>query len=212
MGKMRIKPLTNNQEKMLLDNYLKIAVKPLAKMIGVSSTKLRGEIKRRGLIIPKEIIESRKKLSQFQKGSIPKNKGLKQTQYMSKEAIKRTELTRFKKGFTPVNAKKDGEISIRVDHKNRNGKSYKWIRLGPGYWMPLHQYIWENANGKRPKNHVIWFKDGDTMNCDLSNLELISQSESMYRNSSQNYAKEVIPTMLILNKIKKELKSIENGK
>jgi predicted MPP superfamily phosphohydrolase len=55
----------------------------------------------------------------FPKGHIPANKGIKQVDYMSAEAIERTKKTRFKKGNLPANTKHDGAITLRYPHKNR---------------------------------------------------------------------------------------------
>jgi hypothetical protein len=60
----------------------------------------------------------------FKKGHVPVNKGKKQTEFMTREAIERTKNTRFKKGHLPHNSigVRDGDIRIRHDHKNRGGK------------------------------------------------------------------------------------------
>ena len=58
----------------------------------------------------------------------------------------------------------------------------------------MHQHLWENANGKIPKSHCLWFKDGDSLNCCLDNLELITREVNMYRNSRNNYPREIIPS------------------
>jgi hypothetical protein len=43
------------------------------------------------------------------------------------------------------------------------------------------RYLWEKHNGPVPKGYCIFFKDGDRLNCDLSNLEMISYSERSRR-------------------------------
>lgn len=204
------KPLTRKQEAYLLDNYLKIPVKRMAREIGLSSTKLRNEMKLRGLVVPKEIIEQHRKESYFKKGHVPENKGKRQVEFMSPEAIERTKKTRFTKGHLPHNTKSDGKITIRQDHQSRSGRFYKWIRLSKGKWQMLSHYVWEQANGPIPEGHMIWFKDGNSLNCDLSNLEMITNAENMLRNSRHKYPKEVIPTMVLLNKLNKKLKTIRS--
>ena len=48
--------------------------------------------------------------------------------------------------------------------------------------MPKHRYIWEKAFGPIPKGHCVQFKDGDTTNCILDNLYLISRAKQVRRN------------------------------
>lgn len=173
--------VTKEDDDFIRENYLYIPVKMLADILGYGDGVMQRRIKQLGLVIPKEIIEQRKKDSQIKKGNIPPNKG----QKMSPDLYEKCKATMFKKGQIPANAIgfKDGDITIRHDHQNRDGKPYKYIRLELGKWYPLHQYKWELVNGKPPKGHCLWFIDGDTMNTDLSNLELITRAENMRRNS-----------------------------
>ncbi|RKD18991.1 hypothetical protein BCY91_14030 [Pelobium manganitolerans] len=121
--------------------------------------------------------------NQFRKGMTPVNKGKKQTEYMSPEAIERTKATRFKKGQLPHNTYNEvGKITIRHDHRERGGKRYKYICIKVGVWSMLHKHLWEQANGKVPSGHCLWFKDGDPMNCTLENLEMITRKENRKRN------------------------------
>ncbi len=206
MPKGIYKQLTKAEEQKIIKEYLEKPVKRLADELGVSFGRIERFLKKRNLVIPRDIIEQRIKDSQLKKGSVPPNKGKKQTEYMTAEAIERAAKTRFKKGNEPVNTSYDGCISIRWGKSKR---PYKFIRLSKGKWQLLHRKIWEEKNGKIPKRHVLAFKDGNTMNCDISNLELVSFEENMYRNSKVNYPKEVIPTMVLINKLNKKIQ--QNG-
>lgn len=113
----------------------------------------------------------------YQKGQSPANKGKKQKEYMSPEAIERTKASRFQKGHLPKNTLHDHAITIRIDSK---GNSYKWIRIGLAKWVPYHRYLWEQHNGPIPKGYNIQFRDGNTLNCeDINNLYMISRGEQM---------------------------------
>lgn len=196
IGKTKVTPA---QDKIIKRKYLKVPVKTLAHEMGLGETVMRKRLQQLNLVIPADIIAQRKRDSQIKPGHVPLNKGKKQADYMCKEAIARTKSTRFKKGQLPHNAIgfKDGDISIRHDHKDRNGKAYKYIRLSLGKWYPLHQHRWEKKNGKLPKGHCLWFKDGNTLNCTLKNLELITRAENMRRNScSLNLTDNYIATAL----------------
>ena len=118
----------------------------------------------------------------FKKGAQPANKGKKQTDFMTPDAIARTAATRFGKGHLPHNAIgcKDGDIRIRTDKTKRH---YKWIRVAMGKWQMLHVVNWIVQHGPLPKGMIIVFKSGDTMDCALDNLELITKAENMKRNS-----------------------------
>lgn len=69
------------------NNYLAIPVKTIARNIGRSCFFVKGRMDKMGLVVPKNIIEKRKRESRFSKGSIPFNKGLKQTEFLTLESI-----------------------------------------------------------------------------------------------------------------------------
>ena len=110
----------------------------------------------------------------FPKGIIPANKGKKG--YCAPGCEKGW----FKKGQTPPNKTEIGTIRFRASD------GYLFEKYGPGChdWKPHHQLVWERAYGKPPEGYVIVFKDGDRMNCDLSNLELVSYAENLELNRS----------------------------
>lgn len=131
------------------------------------------------------VIDIKAKASRIKKGTIPPNKGRKQAEYMTADAIARTAKTRFKKGQKIHNELYDNCIRIRHDHADRRGgRKYKWIRLSKAKWQQLHVYNWEKENGPVPKGHIVVFKTTDTMNCEVSNLELITRAEHAVRNSN----------------------------
>jgi hypothetical protein len=84
----------------------------------------------------------------------------------------------FKKGIVPHNTKTDGAISIRRD---KRGNMYKYIRLSKANWVQYHRYLWMQAYGSIPAKMVVTFKDGNSLNCTLENLKLITTAENMKR-------------------------------
>lgn len=188
---------TPEMDAIIKANYLEIPVKRLGRMIGKSYTGISGRLKQLGLVIPREIIEERKKMGRIKKGDPSFNKGKKQKDYMSAEAIERTKKTRFQKGNKPHNtAKNNGAISIRPDTKS--GIAYKYIRVSLGVWELYHRVVWEQNNGEIPENHVIAFKDGDSMNCNIKNLELLTMRENMLRNSLVRFPEPVRKTQKLI--------------
>lgn len=204
----RIIPFTDEQEAKVLTEYLKTPIKTLAREMKITEGRIRRYLERNNLTIPKEIVEQRKADSRFKKGEKAHNKGLKQSEYMSPEAIRKTAKTRFKKGNIPHNTRTDGTISIRED---KTGRLYKYIRVSKGEWELYHRYLWEKANGPIQEDEIVAFKDGDTNNVTLDNLELISMAENMLRNSRHNYPSEIIPTMVLVNKLENKIKNLQNG-
>ncbi len=51
--------------------------------------------------------------------------------------------------------------------------------------MALHRWVWTLQYGEIPPGHVVRFKDGDTLNCDIENLEVLSLAEHMRRNQNK---------------------------
>lgn len=211
MPKGIFKPFTIEEEEKIKAEYLLKPTKHLAMELNVSSPRIKRFLKKNNLEIPKEKIREWSTGSQFKKGHVPFNTGLKQSTYASKEAIERMSKTRFKKGHVPANAKYDGAVSYRREN-TPNRKHYKHVRISSSNWKLEHHVKWEEVNGKIPEKHLLIFIDGDTNNTDVSNLRLITNAENMYINSAQNYPKEIIPSLVLLNDLKHKINDLENGK
>lgn len=110
----------------------------------------------------------------FKKGNIPPNKG-KHT-----KAVGRMVETQFKKGNIPPNHKPVGTITLRHDKTRRD---YQYIKVAePHTWKLLQVKVWEDHYGKVPDGCIVTFIDGDTMNCDIDNLMVISKKQNLVRN------------------------------
>ena len=114
----------------------------------------------------------------FSKGHVPANKGKRETEFRSPEAIARCARTQFKKGSRPHNTRPVGyECFRRV-----KDTGYVYIKVRDGEPMVLkHRWVWEQANGPIPEGCNIVFRDGDSRNCSLGNLELVSRVEHARR-------------------------------
>lgn len=112
----------------------------------------------------------------FQKGSTPFNKG--------KKGFISANVTSFKKGNRPKNARSVGTITRR---KEKSGYWYQRIKIAePNIWKMLHVYIWEQRYGEIPKGKFVVFKDKNPLNVSIENLMLVSRSEHARLN--QKYA------------------------
>jgi hypothetical protein len=138
--------------------------------------------------------------TRFQKGGTSWNKG-KKTGGGPKEH-------RFKKGHLPHNTKSDGDITIR---KDRRGIPYAFIRVSSGEWVHLHRYVWELAHGEIEKGTVIRFVDGNTLNCNIENLEAIGKDENMKRNTIHRFPGELKEAIYKLSRLKRIIKKKENA-
>jgi hypothetical protein len=193
----------SDQIQFIKDNYLKIPVKTMARVIGRSGSFVQGRMKKMGLVVPAMIVAKRKTESRFKKGQESFNKGLKQQDFMTQDAIKKSSKTRFKKGQSPQNTKYNRHISVRTS----KGYDYKWIRVAKGNYELLHRHVWEAQHGPIHKNKNVQFRDGDTLNCDIANLYLIDRSEQAQINKRGGKAlpPEVQELVLVVNNLNKKI-------
>lgn len=213
MRKKRTKNLwTADQDTFMRENYPDMATEKIAKALNLSITSVYSRANTLKLAKSESFLNSEasgrlSKVNQrgaahrFKKGHAPINKG----KPMSEETKARLEHTFFKKGNKPHNTKFDGAVSIR----NHKGTDYAYIRVKDSEWHPLHRYNWKQINGDIPDGMNLVFKDRNTLNCEVSNLELISNEELMKRNSIHNYPEDLVEIIRINSKIKRKIKKIE---
>lgn len=146
---------------------------------------------------------------QFKKGQIPPNKGKKQSEYMSAEAIVRASVSRFEEGHTPSNTKpighervtKDGYVEVKTkDVGCLNNFELK------------HRVVWKEHNGSIPKGYNIQFKDGNRQNCNIENLYIISRAAQVAtENSIHRYPDELKKAIKLTKKLNKSIKQHEQA-
>jgi hypothetical protein len=174
------------EDELIKELYLLMPQKTLAEFIGRSDTFLYGRMRKLGLAVPPELKEEWVTQSRIKAGNVPTNKGRKQIDYMSKEAIERTKATRFKKGEPNHNELFDGAITIRWrnDNQKRCEAPHWYIRISKSTWQELQMFEWERVHGPVPRKHVLTCKDGDTLNVHPENWKPIPMKENMLRNSA----------------------------
>ena len=132
----------------------------------------------------------------FEKGHVSHNKGRKG--YCAPGSEKGW----FTKGSQPWDTAPVGTVVER--------EGYLWKKfkndLGSGRfnWKQVHLLNWEAAHGPVPDGYVIIFKDGNHMNTDLGNLELVSKAENAVMNRCNlrfNHA-EHTETGILIAKVK----------
>lgn len=104
-------------------------------------------------------------------GSRPPNKGQKGVWYPG------CEKTWFKPGGKPKNTCKVG------DERLRPSNGCIWVKVAePNKWRMKQRIVWEEHHGKIPKGKVVIFLDGNSENCDISNLALVDQKINLLMN------------------------------
>ncbi len=194
------------------ENYLTMPVKTIGKVLRRSFTGVMGRIKQMGLTIPNDIKEKRKSAGQYRKGQSPFNKGKKQSEYLSPEQIAKCRKTSFQPGLIPHNSLPDNSEVERFD--KRSGKKYLMIKV-PGLRKLIYKqvHVWENHHNKRlPKGYNIIFKNGNTMDCNIDNLECISNAELMKRNTIHRYPEYLRKAIKINSRINRALNENDHGK
>lgn len=137
--------------------------------------------------------------SRFAKGHISANKGKK----MSKRCYDKLKSSFYKTGHVPHNSK---EIGTEVFRNTTCGVKYWMIKIPEKRkFVFKHIYIWEKENGKVKKGFKIIFKDGNTWNCVIENLECITNAELMRRNNINNYPKTLRDVIRLSAKLKRTI-------
>ena len=125
--------------------------------------------------------------SRFVKGTPAYNKGMKQEEWLSPEAIERTKGTRFQKGQMPNNHHEAGTVVLLSD-------GYLVQKISePNQWEYVHRMVWEEHNGPIPEGGIIIFLDGNSQNCDINNLQMITRAEHVRLN--QNHLRFADPEL-----------------
>ena len=193
----------------IIELYPHHSSKYIAELLGVSITKVyntawAANVKKSAeyMLTPESgrIIEP-SVANQFKPGHTPHNKG----KQISAEIYEKVLPTMFKKGNKPHNTKPNGTINVRAD---KSGRLYQYIKIKDCQWELLQRYVWTQANGEIPPGSVVIFLDGNYLNCDISNLQVISRKENMARNTIQRYPAELQEVMKLTCKLKRKT----NGK
>jgi hypothetical protein len=150
-------PYSEDEKQYIMENFRRMSYKELAESIGRHREGIRHYV--REYLKLHRTAEDRKALCQ--KFSSP--------QY-------------FKKGHLTWNTKFDGYISKRQDS---HGIWYKYIRIAPGKFDLLHRFNWESKYGSIPEGKILRSVNGDTLNCDPDNWELIDMKINLEKNSGR---------------------------
>lgn len=172
----RIHPWTEAEIKLVMENYKKMPRKDVVKLIHdeLGIERSFGSLKHfyyvHGL---KNGIDGK-----FKKGNLPPYAGKK----LPPEVYEKVKKNFFKKGELPPNT---CEIGTKTYSGNPKTGTYYWyIKVAhPNKWEAYHRWLWEKEYGPIPEGKRLIFLDGNTKNCELSNLRLVSTGEVLRINS-----------------------------
>lgn len=147
----------------------------------------------------------------FAKGGIPwcvgisKEERAKHYDLEELDKIRRKNVLKWKKY-------KVGDFYISAD-------GFKYIIVNTDYGVPWEkriklyaQCVWEEHYGKMPPKHKIIYKDGNKLNCDISNLLCVSMKEIMHLTRNDAFNKnEITETFLDIFKAQEKIKEITNA-
>lgn len=139
----------------------------------------------------------------YQKGRSPGTKGktIAEICGYDPEKIARVKATWFKKGTSPYNELPVGAVVANCEGyllRKKAMEGTQWER-----WEFLHRAVWEEHNGPIPKGMSIIFKDGDRMNCDISNLMMVTRGENAALNRYRTKYPELTETAVAMVKLKR---------
>lgn len=145
----------------------------------------------------------------FPKGHVPVNKGLRRPGW----GPGRMKETQFKKG--QISKRWDPELyligALRV---NTDGYVKMKVCNAPGAraWRSLHVILWEDEHGPVPKGHCLTFRDRDSLNVCLENIELITRADNMRRNAIHNLPKPLADTIKLLGHLKRRIREKQDSR
>lgn len=142
--------------------------------------------------------------SRFKKGNASWNKGI------SFQSGGRSVETQFSPGTMPHNHMPVGTERITCDGIRQR----KTHDDGPAHrrWKSVHMILWEEVHGEVPRGNIVVFRDRNTANIEIDNLELITRAENMRRNTIHRYPPELKQTIRQLGKLKKAISEASNEK
>jgi hypothetical protein len=107
--------------------------------------------------------------------------------------------------------KAEGATCVKSFGSIQKRKQFRYIKVGTK-WVLLHRYLIEQATGRKlNSNDMIYFLDGDHLNCDIDNL-FLTTCGTLARASKKGYLAsknpDVVKAGLILAELEGKIKKI----
>lgn len=115
--------------------------------------------------------------------------------------------TSFKPGnrphtWVPVGTErvtKDGILQRKITD---DGPAYK-------HWKSVHAILWEAEHGPTPREHVVVFRNGNKQDFRMENLELVSRSELMRRNTIHRLPDDLMEACGAIGRLRRAINKLE---
>lgn len=121
----------------------------------------------------------------FEKGMTPHNIGKKQSEWMDEEAIKKSSVTRFKKGQKPVNYRPIGSTRVTRD-------GFVEIKVAdPNKWDLRSRVVYRSVYGEIPRGCVVLHLNGISTDDSPENLKVIKRGELVRLNQQKLFGENL---------------------
>ena len=163
--------------------YPTTSARALARHLGRTPGAIKQRAKALGVRTKPEWLEKTRQINLFHRGQTPWNKG------RSYIPGGRSQQTRFKPHHKPHTWHPIGHDRISKDGYHQRKLTDTGCTRHD--YVFIHRLIWRWHGNALPDGHVIIFIDGNKANCDINNLELVSRTELMRRNSIHRLPEEL---------------------
>lgn len=119
---------------------------------------------------------------------------------MGMKGVHLSPASEFKKGSVPANCLEVGALRI-----NSLGDLDMKVAPGPGNWVSMRRYAWEQAYGPIQPGMCVLPKNGDGHDTRLCNLKLVTRAENIQINLLSKYPKELRLTMQLRGKLASQI-------
>jgi hypothetical protein len=76
------------------------------------------------------------------------------------------------------------QVGDTAEWPDQHGTVRRFVKTERGF-VHMGPWLWRRHHGPIPRGHNVCFKDGDPLNCDIGNLELVSNAELARRNAEK---------------------------
>lgn len=106
-------------------------------------------------------------------------------------------------------------VPVGTERVTRDGiRQRKTHDDGPPHrrWKSVHMILWEELRSPVPPGQLVVFRDRNTANIQIDNLELITRAENMRLNTIHRYPPELKETIRQLGRLKRAISEASNEK
>lgn len=179
----------------------------IAKVIGTTERAVHLKARALGLKKSSEWIaeRARKRSTQPGHGAIPYRFTKGQTPWNAGTAgtgLLKGNSGSFKSGRMPQTWRPIGSTRIADGYMQRKISDTRCTRRD---YVCIHHLVWRMHGRSIPRGHALVFIDGNKLNVDINNLQLISRAELMRRNTVHRHGPEIAQLSQLIGAIKRQI-------